>query len=576
MDEVFIECARALLVFFIVLFLWRAGQDKFQRAPGGWNCILGGFSLILLGSIFDITDNFPGLNKFVVIGNTEVEAFIENVVGFLGGFVLLAMGLLKSAPSEKNMSRLIASHERTEKALRESEGRFQAVVNHSPTKIHIKDTEGRCLMVNREAEKLFGVADEEAREIAETSTLLKMTFECMNQGISILDADLNLVAWNQKYLDNWEFPSDFIYEGISCETISRFKVERGDFGPGDPEEIVARRGKEKQALEVLRQECVLPNGSVISVVAQPMPNGGYVTTHTDITEQKRYETELLDNLHELEDSSARYELQGQEMAGLAERISFARDEADRANKAKSEFLTTMNHELRTPLNAVIGFSEIIKGERLGPVGVPEYREYATDIFDAGHHLLKLINDLLNLSRIEAGKFELDEKDFSVVQVMQSCLRLLKERAQKGNLEILPDIPETLPMLHFDELKFKQVILNLLSNAVKFTPEDGRVTVKAWSEPERGYFFQVIDTGIGVAPEDIPKAFSSFGQIDSQLAKRYEGSGLGLPISKALIELGGGVLEMQSKVGQGTTMTIKFPKERIVQNPPVKALHTAAE
>jgi PAS domain S-box-containing protein len=444
MVDVLIECARALLVLFIVLFLWRAGQDNFRRAHHGWNFILGGFSLILLGSIFDITDNFQGLNKFVVIGNTGVEAFIENVVGYLGGFVLLAVGLLKGAPSVKNMSRLIATHEQTEKALSDNEKRFQAVVNHSPAKIHIKDTEGRYLLVNREAEKLFGVTDEEARgktsdeifakeqaasfmthdqevlttgrsieqeeewecedgthtfltvkfpivdssggitavgaigtditrrkqaearrrevqdelefrvrertrelreqilkseakerEIAKTSTLLKTTFESMDQGISILDADLNLVAWNQKYLDIWEFPPDFIYEGISCHIISHFRAERGDFGPGDPEEIVARRGKEKQAFEVLRQECTLPNGLIISVVAQPMPNGGYVTTHTDITEQKKYERELRNNVHELEDSNARYELQGQEMAGLAERISFSRDEADRANKAKS-------------------------------------------------------------------------------------------------------------------------------------------------------------------------------------------------------------------------------------------------
>ena len=266
---------------------------------------------------------------------------------------------------------------------------------------------------------------------------------------------------------------------------------------------------------------------------------------------------------ELKAAKRQYEAQGKQLAALAEDISIARDEAEAANRAKSEFLTLMSHELRTPLNAIIGFSEIIKGEMFGPVGTARYRDYAKDIHDSGQHLLALINDILDLSKIEAGQLELDEEDVDVAEVIHSCLRLVRERAKNGGVGLATEIPEELPALHFDERKLKQILINLLSNAVKFTPAGGEVTIKAWFRAGSGYVFQIIDTGIGIAIEDIPKALTSFGQIDSKLARKYEGTGLGLPLTKSLIELSNGSMDLQSEVGAGTTVTVRFPPERAI-------------
>ena len=251
-------------------------------------------------------------------------------------------------------------------------------------------------------------------------------------------------------------------------------------------------------------------------------------------------------------------------------LRVARRQAEAASRTKSEFLANMSHELRTPLNAIIGFSDMMKMAVCGPLSDPKYEEYTRDINNSGRHLLALINDILDLSKIEAGKLELDEEDIDTAGVIQSCIVLVKERATNGGITLKMEIPQELPALRFDERKLKQILINLLSNAVKFTPPGGTVTIKTWSRPDSGYVFQVVDTGIGIALEDIPKALSSFGQVDSKLARKYEGTGLGLPLTKSLVELGSGSLDLQSEVGVGTTVTVRFPKERIIQVPKVAA------
>jgi signal transduction histidine kinase len=175
----------------------------------------------------------------------------------------------------------------------------------------------------------------------------------------------------------------------------------------------------------------------------------------------------------------------------------------------------------------------------------------------------LINDILDLSKIEAGQLELDEEDIDVAEVIGACLRLVRERARNGGVGLVTEIAEELPALRFDERKLKQILINLLSNAVKFTPGGGEVTIKAWFRADSGYVFQVIDTGIGIAIEDIPKALTSFGQIDSKLARKYEGTGLGLPLTKSLVEMSAGSIDLQSEVGAGTTVTLRFPPERAI-------------
>jgi PAS domain S-box-containing protein len=241
----------------------------------------------------------------------------------------------------------------------------------------------------------------------------------------------------------------------------------------------------------------------------------------------------------------------------------ARESAEMANRSKSEFLANMSHELRTPLNAIIGFSHIMSAELLGPVGSSKYLEYAKDINLSGVHLLELINDILNISKIETGQAELSEERCDVVKAVQSCLTLVNQRADQGNVEIHSNLDENLPEMVLDLRKFKQILTNLLSNAIKFTPPNGSISIKGWSSPGDGCVFQVTDTGIGIALADIPKVLAPFQQIDSAPNRKYEGTGLGLSLSKALVEMHGGSLGLESEIGVGTTVTVRFPRERVV-------------
>ncbi len=255
-------------------------------------------------------------------------------------------------------------------------------------------------------------------------------------------------------------------------------------------------------------------------------------------------------------------IESREIIRMAEAlVREAKEDAELANRAKTEFLTNMSHELRTPLNAVIGFSDVIRNQTFGPIGSPKYLEYVADINGAGVHLLGLINDILDLSKVEASKLELFEQDVDVVDIVGSCLTLIKERAAAAGVQIEQDIPSSLPSLWADERKLKQILINLLSNAVKFTLTGGRVTVRASFGQVEGYVLQIADTGIGIATEDIPKALAHFGQIDGDLSRKFDGTGLGLPLTKALVELHGGIFHLESAIGVGTTATIRFPVER---------------
>ncbi len=205
----------------------------------------------------------------------------------------------------------------------------------------------------------------------------------------------------------------------------------------------------------------------------------------------------------------------------------------------------------------------MKREMFGPVGSQKNIEYVEDINTSGMLLLDLINDILDLSKIEMGKTELYEENFDVQRSVRSCLTLFLERAMEAGIEIECDFASDLAVLYADERKFKQILTNLLSNAIKFTPTGGKVAIKIWSHSVDGYVLQIADTGIGIALEDIPKALSPFQQIDSDLNRKYDGTGLGLPLTKALVELHGGSLDLQSVIDIGTTVTVRFPAERIV-------------
>jgi signal transduction histidine kinase len=232
-----------------------------------------------------------------------------------------------------------------------------------------------------------------------------------------------------------------------------------------------------------------------------------------------------------------------------------------ASNAKSEFLASMSHELRTPLNAILGFSEILKSELYGQLGHPKYREYAEDVYRSGAHLLDLINDVLDLSKIDSGKMELRESQFDIAALLDEALALLHGKAS-GHVAFQVTLPDRLPEITADRRLIKQVLLNLVSNAVKFTPAGGRITIAAEHLPEAGLKIHVTDTGIGMSAAELETAFAHYGQVDSRIARAQQGTGLGLPISKALAELHGGALLAQSIKGQGTRMTLLLPESRV--------------
>ena len=246
----------------------------------------------------------------------------------------------------------------------------------------------------------------------------------------------------------------------------------------------------------------------------------------------------------------------------AEALREARDQATAASRSKSEFLANMSHELRTPLNAIIGFSEALERELFGPVGNPRYREYAEDIHNSGVHLLSLINDILDLSKIEAGHFKLHEDETELDHVVESATRIVRHRAQQANILLECSLPEPSLVIVADERALKQVLINLVSNAVKFSLDGGAITISGQITAEC-LRISVTDRGCGIAKDDIPRALTPFTQLDGSLSRQHEGTGLGLPLAKHLTELHGGSLSIESEVGQGTTVHVDLPLSRIV-------------
>lgn len=240
------------------------------------------------------------------------------------------------------------------------------------------------------------------------------------------------------------------------------------------------------------------------------------------------------------------------------------DDAEAANRAKTEFLANMSHELRTPLNAIMGFAQIMKLETFGPVEQPKYQEYFSDILRSSDHLLNVINDILDIAKIEAGKVELDETEVEVTEIFGAAERFVRDNAARAGVSVRIRDPGPLPRLLVDERRLRQVLLNILSNAVKFTPRGGRVEMSA-EVADRGLEIAVRDSGIGMEPAQIAVAMAPFGQVDSGIGRKYDGTGLGLPLSKALTDLHGGRFRLESIPGTGTTVRVWLPPERVIRD-----------
>ncbi len=372
--------------------------------------------------------------------------------------------------------------------------------------------------------------------LSDRSSRLQVTLDTLREGVAVYDPNQRLVLWNRRLSEILEIPEESLKAGGSFQEILPWfqactQLDQEESGRPVP---MPRLSRPEELPEV--SDFLTPGQRIIKVRRSPAPESGVVVTLRDVTDRRKAEIEL----------------------------RAAMEEAELANRSKTEFLANVSHELRTPLNAIIGFSEIMKDEMFGPLGTPGYRDYANDIHESGRHLLALINDILDLSKVEAGRIELNEESVDIAAVSTSALRIVRERAQAAGLTIGVEISKDLPLVTADRRAIKQVLINLLSNAIKFTPSGGQVTLRGYLGPEGALHISVVDNGIGIAEADIPIALAPFGQVEGAMSRSTQGTGLGLPLSVALAEEHGGSIEVTSKLDEGTRVTFTLPPERVLR------------
>ena len=392
-----------------------------------------------------------------------------------------------------------------------------------------------------------------AEKTVEADLRLRDAIETIPEAFVLWDADNRLVLCNSHFKRLHKLPDSAVKQGTSYETV----IQVGRM----PE--IRTRMPNSPAPGARTFEAQLDDGSWLNISERRTKDGGYVSVGTDITQIKLHEQKLIDNdlrltanVIDLKRSQSELERQAQLLAELAQNYADEKNRAEEANQTKSKFLANMSHELRTPLNAIIGFSEVMGSGMFGALGSEKYQEYCHDIMTSGNYLLDVINDILDMSKIEAGRMKLDYEPLDLAQTLTESLRVVSGRAENKNLIVNADIRGAIPILA-DRRAMKQIAVNLLSNAVKFTPDGGKVTVRSRMRDDT-ILLTIADSGIGIAPQSLAKLGRPFEQVESQLTKTYHGSGLGLAIAKSLVNLHGGSMKLRSRLGAGTIVCVALP------------------
>jgi len=436
----------------------------------------------------------------------------------------------------------------------------------------------RCELTRQDGEgglHLIGIAVDitEQKSLVEKTMAadlrLRDAIETIPEAFVLWDADNRLVLCNSNFQQLHHLPDAAVAAGTPYEAV----VAAGR----TPIRRTTITSEEALAPGARTFEAQLNDDRWMHISERRTKDGGYVSVGTDITKIKQHEEKLVDGekrqratINDLRKSQEALQLQAEELADLAGKYAEEKTRAEEANQAKSKFLANMSHELRTPLNAIIGFSEIMEASMFGPLGAAKYNEYSRDIRQSGEYLLEVINDILDMSKIEAGGIRLAPEDVELDPVLADCQRVVWGRAMEKKLKLSAQVA---PDIHLkaDRRALKQIALNLLSNAVKFTPDGGAVTVRG---RVRGGMVTIAieDNGIGIPKEALRKLGRPFEQVESQLTKRHQGSGLGLAIAKSLTEMHGGAMRIRSRLGKGTIVVLRLPLQA---RPPVRVELTEA-
>ena len=410
---------------------------------------------------------------------------------------------------------------------------------------------------------LIGVALDitEQKRLAELSAAADMrlrdAIETVSEAFVLWDAHNRLIMCNTKYQEMHNLPDDGVKPGTPYHVVIEAARQ-----PVVSSQLINQSGGPEDERSY---EAELAGGRWLQINERRTKDGGFVSVGTDITTLKNHEERLLEsekrlkaNVVELKSARRTAENQAKQLAELAEKYAEEKTRAEDANRAKSEFLANISHELRTPLNAIIGFSEIMKSAMFGPLGAAKYDEYCTDIHHSGTYLLGVINDILDMSRIEAGQVDLSVETVDIGELFTEATRIMTPTSSEKNITLASAIGDGM-RIQVDRRAMKQILLNLMSNAVKFTPADGCVTTRVRLERD-WVVVAVEDNGIGIPKRELERLGQPFVQVENQFTKTHQGSGLGLAIARSLTELHHGKMEIQSEVNVGTTVTVRLPRE----------------